>query len=47
MHVFVAEDGVYRILFEEVDESDVQILNIVSSSGDGNTVDEYRYPKAG
>ncbi|ELT92637.1 hypothetical protein CAPTEDRAFT_5954 [Capitella teleta] len=39
------ESDVYRILYEEVDESDVDILNIVSTSGNG--VDQYRYPKAG
>ena len=41
------DGGVYRLLYEEVDESDVEILNIVSSTGDSSSVDEYRYPKAG
>lgn len=41
------ERAVYRILYEEVDESEVEILNIVAPGhGDGG-VDRYRYPKAG
>ncbi|XP_054752150.2 dipeptidyl peptidase 9-like [Lytechinus pictus] len=41
------ERTVYRILYEEVDESEVEILNIVAPGhGDGG-VDRYRYPKAG
>ena len=35
------------MLYEEVDESDVQLLHIVSSTDDETGVDEYRYPKAG
>ncbi|XP_013399764.1 dipeptidyl peptidase 9 isoform X1 [Lingula anatina] len=35
----------YRILYEEVDESEVEILHIVSNDEKG--VDDYRYPKAG
>lgn len=37
---------IYQILFEEVDESDVAILKIVASDG-SDSVDEYRYPRAG
>ncbi|XP_020608340.1 dipeptidyl peptidase 9-like [Orbicella faveolata] len=40
----------YRILFEEVDESSVEILHIVSgpdSMARNSHVDSYRYPKAG
>lgn len=36
----------YRILYEEVDESEVEILSIFSPS-DVKGVDEYRYPRAG
>lgn len=36
----------YRILYEEVDESEVEILSIFSPS-DSRGVDEYRYPRAG
>ena len=39
--------AIYRILYEEVDEGDVDIHNIVSASSEGSSVDEYRYPKAG
>ncbi|XP_014680809.1 PREDICTED: dipeptidyl peptidase 9-like isoform X2 [Priapulus caudatus] len=39
--------GLYRILYELVDESDVEILHIVSPVSDGKGIDEYRYPKAG
>ena len=38
---------IYRILYEEVDESDVQILHIVSSTYGVNGVDDYRYPRSG
>ena len=40
-------DRVYRILYEEVNESSVEILNIVAGAGNGSSVDEYRYPRAG
>ncbi|KAK3095569.1 hypothetical protein FSP39_016187 [Pinctada imbricata] len=36
-----------RILYEEVDESEVEILHIFGSSNSGETVDECRYPRAG
>lgn len=46
---FHVADGqqIYQILYEEVDEECVDILNILPPSGDGSTVDEYRYPRAG
>ena len=38
----------YHILYEEVDESAVEILKIQSPSGETDScVDEYRYPRAG
>ena len=37
---------VYRVLYEEVDESEVEILHIVSPHGEDG-VDDYRYPRAG
>ena len=40
-------EKVFRILYEEVDESDVDILHIVSPQTEGATCDQYRYPKAG
>ena len=40
-------DHVFRILYEEVDESEVDILHIVSPQTEGATCDQYRYPKAG
>lgn len=42
-----ASSDVYRILYEEVDESEVEILKIISPASEGANVDEYRYPKAG
>jgi len=41
------EDNVFRILYEEVDESEVDILHIISPQTEGATCDQYRYPKAG
>jgi dipeptidyl-peptidase 9 len=38
---------VYCILYEEVDEGEVEILNIFSPSVEGKNVDQYRYPRAG
>lgn len=38
-------DGVYRIVYEEVDESDVKIYCFPSSNSD--EVDEFRFPRAG
>lgn len=37
------QSNVYQILYEEVNESDVEVLHIVSNSGE----EEYRYPRAG
>lgn len=37
----------YCILYEEVDEGMVEILNIFSPSVEGKNVDQYRYPRAG
>ncbi|XP_031560126.1 dipeptidyl peptidase 9-like [Actinia tenebrosa] len=40
----------YKILYEEVDESNVEVLNIVASPEGAtqiSSVDSYRYPKAG
>lgn len=39
--------GVYRILYEEVDESDVEILSFVSQSSEDQGVEEFRFPRAG
>jgi dipeptidyl-peptidase 9 len=43
------EDGIYRIVYEEVDESDVGLYTFPSSqSGIGTTdYEEYRFPRAG
>ena len=37
--------SVYMILYEEVDESDVDILHLSSPTQDSD--DEFRYPRAG
>ena len=37
-----------RILYEEVDESEVEILRIFApTSAESGGIDEYRYPRAG
>lgn len=40
------EENVYRILYEEVDESDVEILHLPSYC-DERDVEEFRFPRAG
>lgn len=47
MILSVGDQVVYRILYEEVDESEVEILHIVSQTNDDKGVDDYRYPRAG
>ncbi|XP_032785122.2 dipeptidyl peptidase 9 [Daphnia magna] len=42
----VMTDDVFRILIEEVDESDVGIIKFPSFNGDGG-LEEYRFPRAG
>ncbi|XP_071941641.1 dipeptidyl peptidase 9-like [Antedon mediterranea] len=42
-----SEEIIYRILYEEVDELEVEILHIVSSTYGASGVDDYRYPRAG
>uniref|UniRef100_T1J0E1 Dipeptidyl peptidase 9 n=1 Tax=Strigamia maritima TaxID=126957 RepID=T1J0E1_STRMM len=39
-----ADPGIYRILYEEVDETDVEILHFANENGG---VEEYRFPRAG
>ncbi|KZC05886.1 PREDICTED: dipeptidyl peptidase 9 [Dufourea novaeangliae] len=41
-----SNDGVYRIVYEEVDESDVKIFCFPSTSNTGE-IDEFRFPRAG
>uniref|UniRef100_A0A8D9DS68 Dipeptidyl peptidase 9 n=2 Tax=Cacopsylla melanoneura TaxID=428564 RepID=A0A8D9DS68_9HEMI len=41
-------DGVYRILYEEIDESDVKIYNFPSScTSSSGEIEQYRFPRAG
>lgn len=40
-------DGIYRILYEEVDESDVLLFKFPSSQPVGVDYEEYRFPRAG
>ena len=40
-----SDDGIYRICFEEVDESDVSVVSFPSSHSNGG--EEYRFPRAG
>ncbi|XP_071098891.1 dipeptidyl peptidase 9-like [Haliotis cracherodii] len=41
------EASTFRILYEEVDESDVEILHVFAPVTDDQGIDEYRYPRAG
>ncbi|XP_018323379.1 dipeptidyl peptidase 9 isoform X2 [Agrilus planipennis] len=41
------KDGIYRILYEEVDEGDVKIFCFPSSQGDSGEIEEFRFPRAG
>ncbi|XP_067941458.1 dipeptidyl peptidase 9-like [Watersipora subatra] len=40
-------DGKYRIIYEEIDETNVDIINIISQTSDSSGVEPYRYPRAG
>lgn len=42
-----AEDDVYRIVYEEVDESEVKIFSFPSSQSSTGDVEEFRFPRAG
>lgn len=42
-----SNDNVYRILYEEVDESDVLLFKFPSSQPVGMDYEEYRFPRAG
>ncbi|XP_026313956.1 dipeptidyl peptidase 8-like [Hyposmocoma kahamanoa] len=41
------EDDVYRIVYEEVDESEVKIFSFPSSQTSSGEVEEFRFPRAG
>uniref|UniRef100_A0A1Q3F6C2 Putative dipeptidyl-peptidase n=1 Tax=Culex tarsalis TaxID=7177 RepID=A0A1Q3F6C2_CULTA len=42
-----ADDKIYRIVYEEVDESDVSLYTFPSSQSVGGDYEEYRFPRAG
>ncbi|XP_047039076.1 dipeptidyl peptidase 9 isoform X1 [Helicoverpa zea] len=42
-----AEDDVFRIVYEEVDESEVKIYSFPSSQTTSGEVEEFRFPRAG
>ncbi|XP_055857194.1 dipeptidyl peptidase 9 [Episyrphus balteatus] len=42
-----SEDGIYRIVYEEVDESDVGLFTFPSSQAVVGELEEYRFPRAG
>ncbi|XP_053958291.1 dipeptidyl peptidase 9 [Anastrepha ludens] len=42
-----SDDGVYRIVYEEVDESDVCLYTFPSSQAMPGEMEEYRFPRAG
>ncbi|XP_049883213.1 dipeptidyl peptidase 9 [Pectinophora gossypiella] len=42
-----SEDDVYRIVYEEVDESEVKIFSFPSSQTSSGEVEEFRFPRAG
>ncbi|KAK4882354.1 hypothetical protein RN001_005673 [Aquatica leii] len=43
----LCKDGIYRILYEEVDDGDVKIFCFPSSQSDTGEVEEFRFPRAG
>lgn len=44
----VIHDGIYRILYEETDESDVKIYSFPSSNSSASgEIEQYRFPRAG
>ena len=47
INFFYFIDGYYRILYEEVDESEVDVISIASSTAELNGVEHYRYPRPG
>lgn len=42
-----SDDDVYRIVYEEVDESDVKIFSFPSSQTSSGEIEEFRFPRAG
>ncbi|XP_017967376.1 dipeptidyl peptidase 9 isoform X2 [Drosophila navojoa] len=42
-----SDDGIYRIVYEEVDETDVSLYTFPSSTAVPGEVDEYRFPRSG
>ncbi|XP_068086036.1 dipeptidyl peptidase 9 [Anabrus simplex] len=40
-------DGIYRIVYEEVDDSDVKIFCFPSSTSNCGEIEEFRFPRAG
>ncbi|XP_017058593.1 dipeptidyl peptidase 9 [Drosophila ficusphila] len=42
-----SNDGIYRIVYEEVDESEVSVYTFPSSTAQHGRVDEYRFPRTG
>uniref|UniRef100_A0A0C4FEI9 LD33755p n=1 Tax=Drosophila melanogaster TaxID=7227 RepID=A0A0C4FEI9_DROME len=42
-----SNDGIYRIVYEEVDESEVSVYTFPSSTAMHGRVDEYRFPRTG
>ncbi|EDW43570.1 GM23448 [Drosophila sechellia] len=42
-----SNDGIYRIVYEEVDESEVSVYTFPSSTAVHGRVDEYRFPRTG
>ncbi|XP_063868787.1 dipeptidyl peptidase 8-like isoform X3 [Scylla paramamosain] len=43
----VSSDGVYRLLYEEVDESEVPIVQFIPPDDSAGMLDEFRFPRAG
>ncbi|XP_045123047.1 dipeptidyl peptidase 8-like isoform X1 [Portunus trituberculatus] len=43
----VSSDGVYRLLYEEVDESEVPIVQFIPPDDSSGLLDEFRFPRAG
>ncbi|XP_066977779.1 dipeptidyl peptidase 8 [Macrobrachium rosenbergii] len=43
----ISTDGVYRLLYEEVDESEVPIVQFILPEDSTGMLDEFRFPRAG
>ncbi|CAL4134579.1 unnamed protein product, partial [Meganyctiphanes norvegica] len=45
--IIISSDGIYRLLYEEVDESEVPIVQFIPPDDSSGMLDEFRFPRAG